>query len=77
MGLSVGWIRTCPLGNVFTRYSFGAMTLSSSMRCFMLATPDMNIRGGLGSVCWAGASSGVSSISELNRFVVGRDFPNQ
>ena len=28
-------------------------------------------------MCWAGASSGVSSISELNRFVVGRASPNQ
>lgn len=77
MGLSVGWTQTCPLGNVFTRYLFGAMTLSSSMRGFMLATPDMNIGGGLGSACWGGASCGVSSISELNLFVVGRASPSQ
>jgi hypothetical protein len=30
MELSVGWTRTCSLDNVFTRYLFGAMTLSSS-----------------------------------------------
>ena len=36
----------------------------------MLTTPDINIGGALGSVCWAGASSVVSSMSELNRLVV-------
>jgi hypothetical protein len=77
MELSVGWTRTCSLDNVFTRYLFGAMTLSNSMSGCMLTTPDINIGGGLGSVCWADASSVVSSMSELNRLVVVRASPNQ
>ena len=55
--LSVCCTRTCSLDSVFTRYLFGAMSLSNSMSGFVLATPNMNIGGGLGSVCWEGASS--------------------
>ena len=45
MELSVGSTRTCSLDNVFTRYLFGAMTLSNSMSGFILTTPDINIGG--------------------------------
>jgi hypothetical protein len=75
--LSAGWNRACSLDSVFTRYLLGAMTSSNSMSGLMLTTPDINIGGGLGSVCWAGAPSEVSSISVLNRFVVVRASPNQ
>ena len=77
MELSVGWTRTCSLDNVFTRYLFDAMTLSNSMSGFMLTAPDINIGGGLGSVCWAVPSSVVSSMSELNRLSVVRASSNQ
>jgi len=43
----------------------------------MLTTTDINIGGGLNSVCWAGAACVVSSMSELNRLVVVRVSPNQ
>ena len=44
--LSVGCTRTCSLDSVFTRYLFGAMSVSNSMSGFILATLDMNIVGG-------------------------------
>ena len=67
MELSVGWTWTCSMGSVFTKYLLGAMTLSKSISGFILATPDMNIGGGLWSSCFAEDSYAASSISVLNR----------
>ena len=70
MELSVGWTRTCSLDSFFTKYLSGAMTLSKSISGFILATPDMNIGGGLLLPCFAESFSAASSVSVPNRFCV-------
>jgi len=76
MELSVGWTRTCSLDSVSTKYLSGTMTLSKSISGFILATPDMNIGGGLLSPCFAESSSAASSVSVPNRFAVCMVSPN-
>jgi hypothetical protein len=64
------------LERVFTIYLFGASALSISVRGFIFVTPDMKMGGGFGSALWLGESSRVSSVSALNRLLVGIVTPN-
>jgi hypothetical protein len=76
MELSVGWTRTCSLDSVFTKYLSGPMKLSKSISGSILATPDMNIGGGLLLPCFAESFSAASSVSVPNRFAFVMVSPN-